>query len=138
MVSANGNDTNEEEEIHRALCVRHPNCREFHFCLDCSLVFCADCRKLEMERVNHLKHRTEPLQNVLNQRKEQMAAILKLIKDYTKHDTTMEAMLKLQEEQFAQLDYLNKSVEEFASQLVAEVENLKVEVNSKESSRDLV
>ena len=119
---------NAEEEIHRALCVRHPKCKELHFCFNCSLVFCADCRKLEMERVNHLKHLTEHLQNVLNRRNEQMIAIRKIIKDYIeKHDTTMERMLKLQEEQTAQLKNLNKSVDKFAAQLVAEVENMKVE-----------
>ena len=39
----------------------------------------------------------------------------------------MEAMLKLQEEQTAQLEDLNKRVDEFAAQLVAEVEKMKVE-----------
>ena len=121
MVNACGN---EEEEMYRALCVRHPNCEELHFCLNCSLVFCADCRKLGMEHVNHLKHRTEPLQNVLNQRKERLTAIRKLIKEYKKHDTTMEAVLKMRADQ---LEALNTRVDEFAAQLVDEVETIKVE-----------
>ena len=119
---------NAEEEIHRALCVRHPKCKELHFCFNCSLVFCSDCRKIESERVNHLKHRTEPLQNVLNQRKEQMTAIRTIIRDYiARHDTTMEAVLKMQTEQNDQLEALNTRVNEFAAQLVADVENMKVE-----------
>ena len=121
--------SNEEgETIHRALCVRHPNCNELHFCFNCSLVFCSDCRKIDLERVNHLKHSTEPLPNVLNQRKQQMTAIRMIIKDYiVKHDTTMEAMLKMQTEQKDQLEALNRRVDEFAAQLVAEVEQIKVE-----------
>ena len=118
----------DRDEIHRALCVRHPNCKELHFCTTCSLVFCADCRTLEMERVNHKKHRTEPLQNVLNQRTERMTAIRSIIKDYiVKHDTTMETVLKMQTEEKDQLKALNRIVDEFAAQLVGEVDKMKVE-----------
>ena len=118
----------EKDEIHRAICVRHPNCIELHFCLNCNQVFCSDCRTADMERVNHLNLLTKPLQEVLNQRTERLTAIRKLIKDYiVKHDTTMEAVQKMQTEQKDQLEVLNKSVDEFAAQIVAEVEEIKFE-----------
>ena len=72
-------DLKVDEEIHRALCVRHPNCKQLHFCIDCIKEFCADCRSLQIEGVNHLSHRMTPLQEVLKQRRERMVVIQKLI-----------------------------------------------------------
>lgn len=115
-----------EEAIHRALCVRHPNCRELHFCFDCSRVFCADCKTLGIERLNHLPHRTATLQVALQQRLDRLFAIRKLVSDYIlKHDMLVEALLKLETERKTQLDDLNGLIDEFADQLHREVDRIK-------------
>ena len=117
-----------EDDIHRALCVRHPNCKQLHFCYDCIRVFCADCRSLQIERVNHLSHRTAPLQEVLEQRRERMVIIRKFINDYIrKHDITLNEILMLDTEQKEQLNNLNDTIDEFITQLHLEVENMKTE-----------
>ena len=63
-----------DEEIHRALCIRHLNCKQLYYkkCSDCIRVFCADCRSLQIELVNLLSHHTAPLQEMLQQRRARM------------------------------------------------------------------
>ena len=120
-----------ENEIHRALCVRHPNCKDLHFCFDCSLVLCADCRKVVIESVNHLQHSTVSLKEVFNQRRERMTLIQKLMQEYhdysLKHDIALEAIIKQKKERKIQLEYLNGIIDEFAAQLCREVETMKNE-----------
>ena len=119
---------NGEEALHRALCVRHQNCKELHFCFDCGRVFCAECRTFGIERLNHISHRTSPLQEALQQRLERLAAIRVLIDEYVaKHDSLLDALQKLENEQQAQLDDLNNVIDEFATQLHREVDNIKNE-----------
>lgn len=123
-----------DDGIHRALCVRHPDCKDLHFCNDCSLVFCAECRTIGIERVNHLQHSALPLPQVLNQRNERMKGIQKLVQEYNdfsqKHDIALDAIQKLKSERNAQLVDLNKAVDEFAAQLCREVEKMKADAKN--------
>ena len=117
-----------EEALHRALCVRHPNCKELHFCFNCNRVFCSECKTFGIERLNHLSHHTTLLQEALQQRLDRLAAIQVLIGDYVaKHDNLLDALQKLENEQKAQLDDLNCVIDEFAAQLHREVDNIKNE-----------
>ena len=127
----------DEADIHRVTCVRHPKgSKEFYFCFDCCRVFCGDCRDLAIERVNHQPHRTATLQEVLSQRKQRMASIRKLIGDYVKkHDTLLAALHTLEAEQKTRTNELINIIDDFASQLFREVENMKTEAKAAISKR---
>ena len=104
------------------VCARHPNCKDLHYCFNCSQVFCFDCGKSELESTNHQSHNTEPLQELLQQRQERLEATRNLINNLNqKHDTPYQ-LLQLENEQKTQLDYLNANIDEFADQLQREVE----------------
>ena len=105
-----------------AVCARHPNCNEFHYCFNCSQVFCIDCKKSEQENTKHQSHNTEPLQELLQQRRERLEATRNLVNNLNQKHETSYQLLQLENEQKTQLDYLNVIIDEYAGQLQRQVE----------------
>ena len=118
-----------------AVCESHSNCRDPHYCFNCRQVFCSDCRKSELEDTNHQSHNTEPLQELLQQRRERLEATRTLVNNLNQKQDTTYKLLQLENEQKTQLDHLYAIIDEFSDQLQHEVELIRSTAKQIISSR---
>ena len=115
--------------VQPARCLKHPQCdNELFYCFNCNRVCCRDCRVEVDDRLHHTTHKTSPLEQFLNERREQIKSIKVQL---TLNDSQRSDFLsKLEEAKKTELQKGFSIIDQLVDRLRQQVDTLETKLKS--------